>query len=135
MLVLHFLDRFSVLTGKLVRGIDPTAQELLIRYPWPGNVRELENEIERGHILAGEGGNMSVRCLSPRIRESIEKMIDDKAVSDPVTLKEAIEKIEKSMIQDALDSCSGNRSIAARRLGLSRQGLLNKIHKFGVDSR
>jgi transcriptional regulator with GAF, ATPase, and Fis domain len=135
MLVLHFLDRFSVLTGKLVRGIDPAAQELLIRYPWPGNVRELENEIERGHILASEGGNISVRCLSPRIRESIEKMIDDKAVSDPVTLKEAIEKIEKIMIQDALDSCSGNRSIAARRLGLSRQGLLNKIHKFGVDSR
>jgi len=135
MLVLHFLDRFSVLTGKLVRGIDPTAQELLIRYPWPGNVRELENEIERGHILASEGGNISVRCLSPRIRESIEKMIDDIAVSNPVTLKEAIEQIEKSMIQDALDSCSGNRSIAARRLGLSRQGLINKIHKFGADGR
>jgi transcriptional regulator with GAF, ATPase, and Fis domain len=135
MLVLHFLDRFSVLTGKLVRGIDPTAQELLIRYPWPGNVRELENEIERGHILAGEGGNISVRCLSPRIRESIETKIDNKAVANPVTLKQAIEQIEKSMIQDALDNCSGNRSIAARRLGLSRQGLLNKIHKFGVDGQ
>ena len=62
-------------------------------------------------------------------------MIDDKAVADPVTLKEAIEKIEKSMIQSALDDSSGNRSIAARRLGLSRQGLINKIHKFGVDGR
>ncbi len=135
MLVMHFLDRFSILTGKLVRGLEPTTLELLGRYPWPGNVRELENEIERGHILASEGGNLSVRCLSPRVRESIEKMIDDKADSNPVTLREAIERMENSMIQGALDSCGGNRSVAARRLGLSRQGLINKIHKFGLDGR
>jgi transcriptional regulator with GAF, ATPase, and Fis domain len=133
MLVLHFLDRFSVMTGKLVRGVDPTALELLVRYTWPGNVRELENEIERGHILASEGGNISVRCLSPRLREAIEKMIVDNAISNPVTLKEATEKMEKSMIQGALESCGGNRSIAARRLGLSRQGLINKIHRFGIS--
>jgi transcriptional regulator with GAF, ATPase, and Fis domain len=135
MLVIHFLDRFSVMTGKLVRGIDPTALELLVRYHWPGNVRELENEIERSHILASEGGNISVRCLSPRIREAVEKMIDERAASRPLTLKEAVERIEKNMIQDALDSCGGNRSVAARKLGLSRQGLINKIHKFGVNGR
>ncbi|MGB6065864.1 MAG: sigma 54-interacting transcriptional regulator [Desulfomonilaceae bacterium] len=135
LLALHFLDRLTVLTGKSVRGLDPTALELLVRYPWPGNVRELENEIERAHILAGEGGNLSVRCLSPRIRDSIEKMIEEEAVSNPLTLKEATDRMEKSMLEEALERCDGNRSVAAKQLGLSRQGLLNKIHKFGLDGR
>ena len=135
MLILHFLDRFSTMTGKLVRGIDTAALELLVRHPWPGNVRELENEIERSHILAGEGGNISVRCLSPSIRESFERAIHPRAVSSPVTLKSATESVEKSMIQEALESCRGNRSLAAKQLGLSRQGLINKIHKFGLNGR
>ena len=74
-LVRHFLDKFTVQTGKVVRGIDPVAMELLNRYSWPGNVRELENEIERAHILCPEGSSLSVRCLSPRIASAAEKAL------------------------------------------------------------
>jgi transcriptional regulator with GAF, ATPase, and Fis domain len=129
-LVHHFLDKLSRTTGKLVRGIDPAAMDLLVRYPWPGNVRELENETERAHVLTGAGTSISVGCLSPRITRSLGEMIEVGFPSEPKSLKEAVEQLELRMIQEALEGCGGNRTAAARRLGLSRQGLLNKMYKF-----
>ena len=130
-LVRHFLDKFTVQTGKVVRGIDPVAMELLNRYSWPGNVRELENEIERAHILCSEGSSLSVRCLSPRITSAAEKA--DKSPLEPPTLKDAVEELEERMIRETLKSLGGNRTLTARKLGLSRQGLINKIYKFEIE--
>ncbi len=130
-LVRHFLDKFTVQTGKVVRGIDPVAMELLNRYSWPGNVRELENEIERAHILCAEGSSLSVRCLSPRITSAAEKA--DKSPVEPPTLKDAVEELEERMIRETLKSLGGNRTLTARKLGLSRQGLINKIYKFEIE--
>jgi transcriptional regulator with GAF, ATPase, and Fis domain len=130
-LVRHFLDKFTVQTGKVVRGIDPVAMELLNRYSWPGNVRELENEIERAHILCAEGSSLSVRCLSPRITSAAERA--DKPPVESVTLKDAVEELEEKMIRETLKSLGGNRTLTARKLGLSRQGLINKIYKFEIE--
>lgn len=132
-LVRTFLQKFSEQTGKAVREIDPAAMDLLMRYPWPGNVRELENEIERAHVLTGERSSISVRSLSPRITASVEKLIRDTPSTDPPSLKDAVEELEKRMIQSALRDCQGNRSLVAKRLGLSRQGLLNKINKYRLN--
>jgi len=132
-LVRHFLDKFTVQTGKVIRGTDPVALELLTRYPWPGNVRELENEIERAHILCPEGSSLSARCLSRRVTQSSEKMGDKRATGESVTLKEAVDELEEKMIRETLKSCSGNRTLTAKRLGLSRQGLINKISKFKIE--
>jgi len=129
-LVRHFLDKFTVQTGKVVRGIDPVAMELLNRYSWPGNVRELENEIERAHILCAEGSSLSVRCLSPRITSSAERA--DKSPVESPTLKDAVDELEEKMIRETLKSFGGNRTLTAKKLGLSRQGLINKIHKFEI---
>jgi len=131
-LIQHFLDRFALQSGKVVRAVDPPALDLLVRYPWPGNIRELKNEIERAHILAVEGGTISVRCLSPRITRSYEAMACAKEASANPTLKEATDVLEKRMVIEALESSQGNKTLAARRLGLSRQGLLNKLNKFGM---
>jgi transcriptional regulator with PAS, ATPase and Fis domain len=130
-LVRHFLDKFTVQTGKVVRGIDPVAMELLNRYLWPGNVRELENEIERAHILCAEGSSLSVRCLSPRITSAAERA--DKAPAESPTLKGAVEELEERMIRETLKSFGGNRTLTAKKLGLSRQGLINKIYKFEIE--
>ena len=130
-LVRHFLDKFTVQTGKVVRGIDPVAMELLNRYPWPGNVRELENEIERAHILCMEGSSLSVRCLSPRITTSPEGLTEKEGT--PRTLKKAIDELEEKMIRETLKDCVGNRTLSAKRLGLSRQGLINKIYRYEID--
>jgi transcriptional regulator with GAF, ATPase, and Fis domain len=134
-LIRHFLDRLCMQTGKLVRGIDPAASDLLVRYPWPGNVRELQNEIERTHIITAEGSSISVRCLSPRITQSVERMVKERASDDPPKLKDAVDKLEESMIIEALEACRGNRTLAAQRLGLSRQGLINKISKYRILTR
>ena len=131
-LIRHFLDKFSTQTGKLVQRIDPAALDLLVRYPWPGNIRELENEIERAHILCSEGANVSVRCLSPRVTRSLQIVTRSKDPARPPKLKDMIDELESRVIREALETCEGNRSLASKRLGLSRQGLINKIHKYGL---
>lgn len=131
-LVELFLAKFSQQTGKHVSRIDPAALELLCRYQWPGNIRELENEIERLHILTPEQGAISVGGLSSRIGESVGLAIDKGDGGLAATLKETVDSVERKMVMEALESYGGNRSLAAKRLGLSRQGLLNKIKKFAL---
>jgi len=133
-LVRHFLEKLSVQTGKLVQRVDPASLDLLVRYQWPGNIRELENEIERAHILAAENGSISVRCLSHRITRSLEGAARSKDPGKPPKLKDMIDELENRIIREALERSSGNRSVAAKRLGLSRQGLINKIHKYGLTN-
>lgn len=131
-LVRHFLDKFSEQTGKVIRKIDPAAMDLLMRYQWPGNIRELENEIERAHILSPDGGSISVGVLSPRVTQSFCNVAAAESSSASTGLKEAVEALEKKMIEEALARTKNNKSVAARSLGLSRQGLINKIHKYGI---
>jgi transcriptional regulator with PAS, ATPase and Fis domain len=134
-LIRHCLEKLTAQTGRPTATVDPAALDLLTRYRWPGNVRELENEMERALVIAPEGGNLSVRLLSPRITRSVEKMIERNPVPEAyaTNLKEAVEILEKRMVSEALVECNGNKSHAARRLGLSRQGLINKIHKYGME--
>jgi len=134
-LIQHFLSKLSIQTGKPMRGIDPAALDLLVRYPWPGNVRELENEIERAHVLTAEGRAISVRSLSSRVTYAVEKTIQERPSPEKATLKDAVDEVEKRMVREALESCRGNRTLASKKLGLSRQGLLNKMYKFGMIRR
>jgi len=129
-LIRHFLGVLATRTGKVVQGIDADALELMVHYSWPGNVRELENEIERAHILTAEGSNISVNGLSSRISRLWEAEKIERTAREAKTLKEAVEELEAFMIREALEACNNNRSLAAKRLGLSRQGLLNKISKL-----
>lgn len=133
LLVAHFMERYAKINKRESLDVDRAALDLLVRYAWPGNVRELENEIERASILTGVGSTISVSCISPRITRSLQHKEGPPNSQLPATLKQAIEDMEKKMVREALDDCVGNRSLAAKRLGLSRQGLLNKIHKFKLD--
>lgn len=135
LLIRYFLDKLAVQTGKAVRGVEPVVMDLLMRYPWPGNIRELENEIERAHILTADGGNLSVRSLSARITSTVEKTLPSDTSSKPkryTKLKDAIDDLELRMLHEALRESKGNQSLAAKRLGLSRQGLANKMKKFDL---
>jgi Nif-specific regulatory protein len=131
LLARHFIHELALKTGKNIRNIDPAAIDLLMRHPWPGNVRELENELERAHVVAPPGATISVGSLSNRLKRSVEKIIDSESSTEGGTLKEAVEDLERSMIKTALANSGGNRSVAAKSLGLSRQGLINKIKKYG----
>jgi Nif-specific regulatory protein len=132
LLATHFLRKFA---GKLDRPIahfTPRAVELLSGYDWPGNIRELENEIERALTLAGAQQVISESHLSRKIHASPEMHISIPDAS--LTLPEVTGLIEKQMIDDALQKCRGNKSRAARVLGITRQGLSNKIVRHGIKA-
>lgn len=131
----HFLNRFSLRSGTPPLRMDPTALDLLKKYPWPGNIRELENELERACVMAGEGSTVSVRCLSQKITQEPDNKLEPCATCGPLTLQEAINQLEERMVREALDACLGNKTHAAQRLGLSRQGLINKLHRIGRPNR
>ncbi len=123
-LVDHFVRIFAEKNRKPVASVAPDCIELLCGYPWPGNVRELENAIERGVILM-RGDQLSIKSLPLPIQKFSEKKITTPA-GQPSSLHEA----EKIMILKTLKETGGNKSEAARRLGITRKTLQNKLQKY-----
>jgi len=118
----HFLRRYRDRARRAVPGLAADALRCLQTYPFPGNVRELENEIERAVALAEDGRPIGVEHLSERIRQGAA------AAAAPPTLGEAIERLKRRMIEDALREC-GSKTRAAERLGLSRQSLQQMLRR------
>jgi len=130
LLAAHFLEEFAIRYKRPAARLTPGALEMLIQFDWPGNVRELKNEIERALTLAGDEAVISETYLSERIRQDADS--DSPAGAPPATIQEATARLERKMVEDALHKSGGNRSRAARVLGLTRQGLLNKIRRYEI---
>lgn len=128
-LVTHFLNKFSRRFKSAEPSITPYALELLTRHDWPGNVRELQNEIERAMAMAGPNHPVTALELSEKIKPKTSSEVPNHGGE---TLPEVVERIEKQMILEALSKYKGNRSQAARTLGVTRQGLLNKINRYVI---
>lgn len=123
LLVNHFVRKFSEKNRREVTGVTPRCMELLTAYHWPGNVRELENAIERGVILM-RGEHLTEKNLPLPIQKQGQKSLEE--VAHPLSLEE----VEKQQILKTLEETKGNKSEAARRLGISRKTLQNKLHKY-----
>jgi DNA-binding NtrC family response regulator len=123
-----FLGKHGKILDKQCR-LAPEALNLLTRYSFPGNIRELENEIIRSMTLASDQGNITPDLLSDSIRHSAPSSLDLRNG----TVQEITERMEKSLVMEALDEFKGNRTRAAQKLGISRRGLLNKIKRYGLD--
>src|ERR1700758_5526295 len=122
-----FLEKFARESGKPIRGITPGAMKLLIDFHWPGNVRELENIIERGVTLsAGSTLDAADIHLDP---PSSRAVAGAPAVL-PVGM--TLDQWEDEAIREALKQANGNKSQAARSLGLSRNALRYRLSKIGV---
>ncbi len=121
----HFLSTQSTSQGKKFTGIDPDAMRLLVDYGWPGNVRDLAHEIERIVAISPGGVAIGPQHLSPEITSAND-------LGAKGTLSEVVERIEQQMIREALQKCKGNKSRAARELGLSRRGFLNKLQRYRI---
>src|SRR5450432_3938147 len=131
-LVKHFVDRFAAGNDRDIRGVTPGALNLLIDYHWPGNVRQLENTIERAVALSSEAsGNMidvaDIHLDSPRGKSAAPA--GNNFLPEGMTL----EQWDEEMIREALRRASGNKSQAARLLGLSRNALRYRLGKMGVE--
>ena len=127
MLAEHFLKRLRQENGKPSVRFDAKAVDALAAHAWPGNVRELQNVVERLVVLNQSGLilEQEVRpCLAPRMSES---------GSGPVALGASVADAEKSAIETALKASGGNRTHAAKALGISRRTLHNKLNEYGIS--
>ncbi len=126
LLVHHFIEHFAEKNRRQVTSVAPECMDLLQSYSWPGNVRELENAIERGIILM-RGDQLTEKSLPLTIQKFKEKRAGTLLEQEkPYTLYEA----EKMIILQTLAETEGNKSEAARRLGITRKTLLNKLQKY-----
>jgi two-component system response regulator HydG len=121
LLAKHFLRRFAERNCKAIKGFTPQAMDLLIHYNWPGNIRELENAIERAVVLlSGEyitGRELPLAIASQPTPQRQEQRI------------QPLVEVEKELILAALEKTGGNKTEAARQLGITRKTLLAKISR------
>ncbi len=117
-----FLHEFNRSTGCSSAGLTPDAWEMLVGYEWPGNVRELHNALERAAILC-EGGLITGKHLSLRPTSSV-------APRRPPNLSD----IERRTIEQVLQQSHGNKSKAARRLGITRTQLYGRLRRYELET-
>ncbi|MEZ7196308.1 sigma-54-dependent transcriptional regulator [Pseudodesulfovibrio karagichevae] len=125
----HFVRKFNLRYNKKVQSLTPGAMQTLRDSPWKGNIRELENVIERAVLLA-EGQTISVEdlCAHPLCFPEDGDGSEEGAVS----LKQAVKNAEIKAIRQALGTAGGNRSKAAKILGIGRRTLYDKIESYNL---
>lgn len=128
----HFLSEYCRETRRDSMEFVPEVLRRLAHSPWPGNVRQLRNEVmrlaacARGRVILEEDlweGTQALEIARPAAMPPHSK---------PVSLKKAVEELERRMISEALASTQNNQQQAARLLGLSRQGLINKLKRYSI---
>lgn len=128
----NIIEKLNAQLGMKISGISNEAMQLLQGYSWPGNIRELQNVIERA---------MNMRLNGVLIRTDFADFTEYKlpASMQPVragekgTYRQVKGQLEMQMIQDALESCHGNKKKAAERLGISRTLLYRKLKQYGME--
>jgi two-component system response regulator HydG len=127
----HFLEKYAVRNRKSAKGFSPLAMDMLIKHDWPGNVRELENIVERAVILM-TGEHVTEKQLPMNIVEghtgSTPSVLAGLSLSEG---SRSLEQIEKEAILATLEATEGNKSETARRLGITRKTLHNKLKTYG----
>ncbi|MFO0565188.1 MAG: sigma-54 dependent transcriptional regulator [Polyangiaceae bacterium] len=143
LLVAHFVEKFNARLKKHVKGLDAEAEQLLLAHPWPGNIRELENMVERA-VLFCDGNQVSVGDLPPEVKSGEPPrvptpfpLVNEPPSSDGLKeqVKAAMSRLERELIQKALDQTNANVTHAARLLKISRKGLQLKMKELGLREK
>ncbi len=127
LLVNHFVRRFNTLQGRRITGISERAMGRLMGYAFPGNVRELENAVEHAFVVCA-GSTIELEDLPPHV-------IGD---AGPVAVRPAaalgpLDRAEAATIRQALERSGGQRTAAAKELGISRNTLWRKMRRYGIE--
>jgi DNA-binding NtrC family response regulator len=120
-----FLKRFAAQANRVIHGFSPEAIERLTAFDWPGNVRQLQNEVQRA-VLMIEGNEVSAADLSI----AGDKVEPSEGTDTSFTL---LEGVERNTIVQTLKETNGNKLETAKRLGIGRQTLYNKIKAYGIE--
>ncbi|MFL6232764.1 MAG: sigma-54-dependent transcriptional regulator [Thermoanaerobaculia bacterium] len=134
--VLLLARNFLAASSRAGLAFAPETERALLAYPWPGNVRELANAVERATIFC-RGHVIQPEDLPQEVRTAAASAKDDLCAWDPdddlqTAKRKMVERLERAMITEALREHGGNISQAARRLGLHRQSLQQKLHELGI---
>lgn len=141
LLAQHFLARFAEKNRKRIKGFTPAAMDHLLRCPWPGNVRELENAVERAVILS-VGEYVSERELplgvsrdDPRGGQALAPGASNQSGQPDLAglTGMPLDDVEREVILATLRDTGGNKSEAARVLGITRATLHKKLKKYGEE--
>src|SRR5437762_2145378 len=124
-LAIAFLKRFASQANRVIKGYTASAVERLTAFDWPGNVRQLQNEVQRA-VLLSEGDEVDAADLSiTNVRAAVESGGD--------TNFTLLEGVERNAIVQMLKETGGNKLETAKRLGIGRQTLYNKIKAYGIE--
>jgi two-component system response regulator AtoC len=133
LLVEHFLDKHRYNSDSPPARISEEAMQVLMKHEWPGNVRELENTVQRAIVLSQGGIITSHHILLSNFGD--RQVLDiGRLVRDGTPLTEILEQVEKLALTEAMQSSKGDRSEAARLLGVDRPVFYDKLKEFGLSS-
>ncbi|MBI3091207.1 MAG: sigma 54-interacting transcriptional regulator [Candidatus Tectomicrobia bacterium] len=132
LLTRHLLEKAMARLGQSGVTLAPETLQALVAYPWPGNVRELENEVERLVALVEPGTRIEPAWLSEKIRLAPPLPSTLERGAAPRSLKEQVGLYEAEILGRVLAEHHGNRAGAARRLGISGEGLRKKLLRYGL---
>ena len=122
LLVTHFIDKFSQRENKHVSSVSPDVMNVFLSHSWPGNLRELENVIERAVVLARDEV-IGIRGIPDEIKK---QAINNNIRADVV---KPLRELENETIINAINTFNGNKSKAAKALGITRKALYNRLRK------
>jgi len=125
LLVTHFIDKFANRSSKNVRSVSPEVIHCFLQYNWPGNIRELENIIERAVILS-KGDAIGLREIPGEMKKEAKTSNHQAEKENLKPLKE----VELEMVKQALNTFQGNKSKAAKALGITRKALYKRINSI-----
>ncbi len=131
LLAAHFLERFAQRNRKNIKGFSAQALDAMLRYSWPGNVRELENAVERAVIMC-LGETITEKEL-PLTLNSVAEGVVEKVGEEFSLAGLSLDMVERKAIEQTLLDVEDNKSEAARRLGITRATLQNKIKKYDLE--
>ncbi len=125
LLVMHFVRQIAAANNSPVAGVTPAAMKMLEAYDWPGNVRELRNAVEKMIVLA-TGTQLDVADVP-------EQMHGRAGANVTLAVSGTLDETEKAKIMAVLKDCNGNRTEAARALGISRRTLYRKLDRYAEE--
>jgi DNA-binding NtrC family response regulator len=136
LLVGHFVAQYARRYLRAMKGVSPEAMRALMDYHWPGNIRELKNCLARAVILSKKT-YLSLEDLPRKISQQMSSMplpLGTETPEDPTSIGPTLKDMETDLIINTLKRCNGNKTLAAKVLGISRKGLYEKMERLGVRS-